>query len=92
MYVVVNHDITNPAKFWSTAESATTDLPNGVNLIHTFPAPDGRRAVCLWEAESIDAVRRFLDPATAGTARNEYFQVLNKEGIAVPALSRAAGA
>lgn len=92
MFIVVNHTINDPAKFWSAAESATTGLPAGMNVIHTFPAPDGRKAVCVWEAQSVDAVRNFLDPATAGSARNEYFQALNKEGITIPTLSRAAGA
>jgi hypothetical protein len=92
MYVVVNHQINDPARFWATAESATAGLPKGLNVIHTLAAPDGRRAVCVWEADSVEAVRNFLDPATAGTARNEYFQALNKEGIAIPTLSRAAGA
>ena len=92
MYVVVNHEINNPTKFWAAAESALPGLPNNIKVIHTLPAPDGRRAVCVWEAESVDAVRKILEPATAGAARNEYFQALNKEGIAMPTLTRAAGA
>lgn len=92
MYVVVNHEINDAPRFWATAESATTGLPAGLKVIHTLPSPDGRKAVCVWEANTVDAVRNFLDPVTAGMARNEYFQVLNKEGIAIPTLSRTAGA
>ena len=92
MYIVVNHEINDTSGFWATAESATTDLPAGLKVIHTFPSPDGRKAVCLWEADSVDDVRRFLDPATAGMSRNEYFEATNKEGIGMPTLKRAAGA
>jgi len=92
MYVVVNHAINDPAKFWATAQSATAALPSGLSVIHTFPSADGGKAVCVWEAGSVEAVRRFLDPATAGMARNDYFEVPNKEGMAMPALTRAAGA
>jgi len=92
MYVVVNHAINDTARFWAAAESVTTGLPAGLKVIHTFPSPDGRKAVCLWEAGSVEALRNFLDPATAGMARNEYFEAPNKEGMAIPKLTRAAGA
>jgi len=92
MYVVVNHEVTDVARFWSTAQSATANLPHGLKLVHTFPSMNGAKAVCVWEGESVDAVRTFLDPATAGMARNEYFQAPNKEGFALPSLSRSAGA
>jgi hypothetical protein len=92
MYVVVNHQITDPTRFWAVAESATAGLPAGLKVLHTFPSMDGGRAVCVWEADSVDAVRTFLDAATEGIARNEYFQAPNKEGLAVPKLTRSAGA
>ena len=92
MYVVVNHQITDPAKFWAGAQSLTASLPAGLKVLHTFPSTDGRKAVCVWEANSVEAVRGFLDPATAGAARNDYFEAPNKEGMAMPTLTRAAGA
>ena len=92
MYVVVNHAISDASKFWAAAESVATGLPDGLKVIHTFPSPDGRKAVCVWEADSVESVRRFLDPATAGAARNDYFESPNKEGMAMPRLTRAAGA
>ena len=92
MYVVVNHAINDASKFWEIAKSATAALPAGYKVIHTFPSPDGRKAVCVWEGPSVEAVRGFLDPATAGVARNDYFEAPNKEGMAMPTLARAAGA
>ena len=92
MYVVVNHAISDTSKFWASAESLTGALPAGLKVIHTFPAPDGRKAVCVWEGPSVEAVRGFLDPATAGMALNDYFEAPNKEGMAMPKLTPAAGA
>jgi hypothetical protein len=92
MYVVVNHEINDASKFWALAQSVTAGLPAGLNVIHTFPSPNGRKAVCVWEAPSVEAVRSFLDPATAGLAHNDYFEAPNKEGMAMPTLARAAGA
>ena len=91
MFVAVQHTITNPESFWSAADMAT--LPPGLKLHHTFPAPDGGRAVCVWEAATVEAVRDFLEPAVGSASRNEYFQIENREGMATPSkLARTAHA
>jgi hypothetical protein len=82
MYVVVQHTISEPAVFWNSADPNA--LPPEIKLHHTFPAADGSRAVCLWEAASVDAVREFLEPRLGRVSRNEYFAVENREGIARP--------
>ena len=92
MYVVVNHAINDASRFWAIAQSVTSGLPAGLKVLHTFPSSDGRKAVCVWEADSVEAVRTFLDAATAGMARNDYFEAPNKEGLAMPTLTRTAGA
>ena len=82
MYVLVQHTISEPAAFWNSADPRT--LASKVKLHHTFPTPDGTRAVCIWEAESVDAVREFLEPMLGKVSRKEYFAVENREGFARP--------
>jgi hypothetical protein len=93
MFVVVQHTITDPTTFWNSADP--TKLPPKVRLHHTFPTSDGTRAVCLWEAESVDAVRNVLEPMLGTFSRNDYFAVENREGIGrpseVPIAAAAAG-
>jgi hypothetical protein len=45
MYVMVQHTISEPAVFWNAADPTT--FPAEVKLHHTFPTPDGTRAVCI---------------------------------------------
>jgi hypothetical protein len=91
MYVVVQHTITDPATFWNSADPNA--VPPHVRLHHTFPTPDGTHAVCLWEAESVDAVRQVLEPLVGAVSRNEYFAVENREGLARPSgVAQAASA
>ena len=82
MYVMVQHTVSEPAVFWNSADPST--MPSHVKLHHTFPTPDGTRAVCIWEAESVEAVRDFLEPLLGRVSRNEYFAVENREGFARP--------
>jgi hypothetical protein len=82
MYVMVQHTISEPAVFWNSADPRS--MPAPVKLHHTFPTPDGTRAVCIWEADSVDTVRNFLEPLFGKASRNEYFTVENREGFARP--------
>jgi hypothetical protein len=83
MYVMVQHTISDPATFWNSADP-TSNLPPKLKLHHTFPTVDGTRAVCIWEADSVEAVRDFLEPLFGKASWNDYFTVENKEGFARP--------
>jgi hypothetical protein len=82
MYIMVQHTISDPAAFWKAADP-NTNSPQ-IKLHHTFPTPDGTRAVCIWEAPSVDAVSNLLEPTFGRISRNEYFPVENREGFARP--------
>lgn len=51
---------------------------------------DGSKAVCVWEADSLDSIRNFVDPATEGIAMNEYFQANEQYSTGLPAQASAA--
>jgi hypothetical protein len=91
MYILVQHTISEPAAFWNAADP--TAFPPQVKLHHTFPTPDGTRATCIWEADSIDTVRNVLEPVIGQMSRNDYYPVENGDGIARPSrLPKAATA
>jgi hypothetical protein len=45
---------------------------------------DALAADCLWEAESLDALRDYLDPATRGFCQNTYFEVDSNSAMGLP--------
>ena len=49
--------------------------PPGVQGRQFFPSTDRSQAVCLWEADSIEALQGYLDSATEGVAENASFEV-----------------
>jgi hypothetical protein len=92
MHVVVQHRITDPEKFFSmNAEEVAGGGPPGVQGQQFFPSQDGSVAVCLWDADSIDSLRDYLDPATAGASENTYFEVDKQRAVGLPETA-AAGA
>jgi hypothetical protein len=92
MHIVAVHRITDPEKFFSmNAEEVAGGGPPGVQGRQFFPAKGGSTAVCLWEADSIESLRNYLDPATAGASENTYFEVDVERAMGIPEAA-AAGA
>ncbi|MGA2604179.1 MAG: hypothetical protein ABSG14_08115 [Verrucomicrobiia bacterium] len=89
MFVAIHHNITDPKK-WEEATSKIGPmveqgrLPKGLRGISYLPGADGRRAHCLWEADSLENLKRFLDPLTTPAARNEYFQIDVEHAFGLP--------
>ncbi len=90
MHVVVQHRITDPEKFASMDAAAVgAGGPSGSQVQQFFPYKDGSAAVCLWETGSIDALRGYLDPATAGVTENAYFEVDSEHAMGLPETAAA---
>lgn len=79
MYVAVIHDINNPDKFWNMS-----GFPDTITFRATFPNPAGTRAVCLFEASSVDTVRDFLEVAVGAVSDNEYYEVAADKAAGLP--------
>ena len=82
MYTVAIHTISNPEKFWSAAK--TLNVPPSLKLHTVFPSPDGAKAVCLWEGESLPAVKQFVEKVTSGLASNEYMAIEATNAVGLP--------
>jgi hypothetical protein len=86
MYVTAIHDISDPEKFWGAAES--TEIPEGIVLHDVFPNADGTRAVCLWEADTVEAVQSLVDGTVGDVSRNEFYGVNAQNAQGLPTSAR----
>ena len=84
MYVVVEHHVSDPGKFWQIAQEMMPNLPEGLKLPSVFPAADGSEAICLWEADSVGSVKSFLEPAIGHVSKNDYFEVDTANAVGLP--------
>ena len=86
MYVSVIHDVSDPEKFWGMNPDV---IPEGVVLHSALPNSDGSRAVCLWEADSMDAVKNIIEENVGQYSRNEYYEVNAQNARGLPASTTA---
>ena len=88
MFIVVQHSVSDPQTFYSTAGSAA--IPEHLKLLQVFPSADGAHCTCLWQADSVGAVREFIEPAIGRVGRNEYYPVDEAHALGLPTTAGAA--
>ncbi len=89
MFVVVEHAITNPGVFFGLVSKAA-EAPSGIKALQFFPSTSKDRAVCLWEAKSVEAVKGFLEPLSAASSRNTYYTVDSTTAMGLPTVAASA--
>lgn len=76
MFVTVIHHITDPEGFEAAeAKALEAGLPGHVALPIHAATHDHTLGVCIWEGESVDAVREVVEGAVGAWSENEYFEV-----------------
>ena len=76
MFVTVIHRIHDPKGF-ETAEAKALEagLPAGVALPVHAATRDHRLGICIWEGESVAAVRELVEGVVGPYSSNEYFEM-----------------
>jgi hypothetical protein len=82
VYAIAIHTISDPEKFWAGAQDM--EIPSGLTLHSVVGNQDGTKAVCVWEGDSVDSIRNFVDPVTEGISMNEYFQANEQYSTGLP--------
>ena len=86
MYVGVIHKINDPQAMLSRGEplSDPANAPAGVRGLEFFPAKDFNVATCLWEADSVEAVRDYVDGTLGDSCENSYFEIGKEHAHGLP--------
>ena len=88
MYIVIEHEISNPT-FWEAVKQ--TEIPSNLKLHQVLPNGEGTKAVCLWEAATLDQVRDFVEETVGKVSNNNYFAVDAENALGLPAAVTGGG-
>ena len=90
MHVVIQHRIKDPERFFDgDPEQIATGGPSGVRGHQFVVSQDRSAAFCLWEADSVDNLRTYMDGLTGDSAENSYFEVDEEISMGLPEPTRA---
>jgi hypothetical protein len=83
MKVGVIHRISDPETAQSSGQ-ALFEPHEGVRLLQFCPSQDFSAATCIWEAESVDAVRELVDPTLGDASEQTYYAVATEQAVGLP--------
>jgi hypothetical protein len=77
VFIVVHHTITDPETAFARGQKLLDgdDAPPGARVREFYPSRGMADAFCLWEGNSLDEVRDYVDATMADSSRQEYFEV-----------------
>ena len=77
MYVAVVHKIKNPEVAFGRGERLIKNegAPAGVRVLQFYPSRDGAWVTCLWDAQSLDDVQRYVDQTLGDSSENTCYEV-----------------
>jgi hypothetical protein len=82
MYVSIIHRISDPERFEAAEQRALEEgLPEGFSLPIHATAPDYTTVMCIWEGESVEAVKELVESVVGEYSENEYFEMAKVEGL-----------
>lgn len=83
MYIAIEHEIHDPQKFQQCAE-AVFPLPDHLHVHQFFPSADMKKAVCLYEAPSVEELSNYLEEKLHQASTQHYFPVLTEHAMGLP--------
>jgi hypothetical protein len=90
MQVLIQHRIRDPERFFAgDPEEVATGGPAGVRGRQFVVSQDRSAASCLWEADSVESLRNYMDGLTGDSAENTYFEVDTEISMGLPEAARA---
>ena len=92
MYVVVVHDLKNPEAAFARGDALIRGegAPAATRALQFYPAEDGSKVTCLWEAESVSSVQRYVDAVLGDASDNACYAVASDAAFSERPLGIAA--
>ncbi len=76
MYVGVIHHISDPERFEEAEQRALEEgLPEGLSLPIHAATSDHSTVICIWEGESVEAVKDLVESVVGEYSENEYYEM-----------------
>lgn len=86
MFIVVEHSIRDAPAAFARGQSLLEGrgAPAGVRVREFYPSSDQSAVICLWEGNSLDEVRDYVDATLGDSSENLYFQVDAQQAVGLP--------
>jgi hypothetical protein len=86
MFIVAQHTIKDAPKAFSRGQNLLDGVgaPAGVRVREFYPSRDQSAVFCLWEGDSVDELREYVDATLGDSSENAYFEVAAEQARGLP--------
>ncbi|HLM92922.1 MAG TPA: hypothetical protein VK273_03830 [Gaiellaceae bacterium] len=86
MFVVVEHTILDAQVAFARGQNLLEGrgAPAGVRVRKFYPSTDQSAVICLWEGNSLDEVREYVDATLGDSSENLWFEVDTEQALGLP--------
>jgi len=72
-----------PAEFWGSVQNNLINLPEDgvIRLISVFPNENMDQCTCVWEADSIETLDRYLKNKMGKASKNKFYKINEANAI-----------
>jgi hypothetical protein len=84
MFIIADHFIKDADAFWGMVKAKMNEIPSELHLHAVYPSADMMRAVCVWDAERVEAIDNFLTQTFGDIVRNECYRVNAEVAVGLP--------
>ncbi len=76
-YVVVHHRIRDAEAAFERGQALLEGrgAPPGARVLQFYPSRDRSAVECLWEADSVETLRRYVESVLGDSSEDEFFEV-----------------
>jgi hypothetical protein len=89
MFIIAHHTITDQETAFARGQNLLdgNGAPVGVQVREFYPSRDKSDVFCLWEGNSVEEVRDYVDATLGDSSRNAYFEVDAEVARGLPELA-----
>jgi hypothetical protein len=84
MFVVIQHEVRDPATFWSIVADELDNLPDGLALLQSLPNQFGTTEFSLWKTDQMDTLQRFIEWKLGLVSRACFFPIHAGNAFGLP--------
>ena len=86
MFIIVEHTVRDAAVAFARGQNLLEGrgAPAGVQVRKFYPSTDQSAVICLWEGNSLEEVRDYVDATLGESTDNLYFEVDAEQALGLP--------
>ncbi|HIF9313223.1 TPA: hypothetical protein ACX6Q1_001509 [Photobacterium damselae] len=75
MFIATELQMAEHTSLESYAKNLSCDLPSGIQLHAQILDPISGHCRCIWEVDSIESLRQYIEPTANSSAKCRYFEI-----------------